>query len=287
MRISILFIGMILTASSIVGCGGNASASQNNEKVQDENQAINEVKTTDGNKSAASSSTISSDTIPENVRKIMKVYPDFNISYSDNHLVFTDGTTIVYDDGREKSFVEKLDDCDVEDMFSMTYDRDTTIPAYLNDCGRGRSEQLYKKMYGNNEAEVKNNLVDVEWFGQKIPFTKVNGANLQLAKVAADLKTMPEMKKYLTKASSFYWRKVRGANRQSAHSYGIAIDINTTYSNYWLWSNPKCSETDKLKYENQIPLEIVKVFEKHGFVWGGRWYHYDTMHFEYRPELVW
>ncbi len=286
MRISILFIGMILTASSIVGCGGNASASQNNEKVQDENPAINEVKTTDGDKSAASSSTISSDTIPENVRKIMKVYPDFNISYSDNHLVFTDGTTIVYDDGREKSFVEKLDDCDVEDMFSMTYDRDATIPAYLNDCGRGRSEQLYKKMYGNNEAEVKNNLVDVEWFGQKIPFTKVNGANLQLAKVAADLKTMPEMKKYLTKASSFYWRKVRGANRQSAHSYGIAIDINTTYSNYWLWSNPKCSETDKLKYENQIPLEIVKVFEKHGFVWGGRWYHYDTMHFEYRPELL-
>lgn len=286
MRISILFIGMILTASSIVGCGGNASASQNNEKVQDENPAINEVKTTDGDKSAASSSTISSDTIPENVRKIIKVYPDFNISYSDNHLVFTDGTAIVYDDGREKSFVEKLDDCDVEDMFSMTYDRDATIPAYLNDCGRGRSEQLYKKMYGNSEAEVKNNLVDVEWFGQKIPFTKVNGANLQLAKVAADLKTMPEMKKYLTKASSFYWRKVRGANRQSAHSYGIAIDINTTYSNYWLWSNPKCSETDKLKYENQIPLEIVKVFEKHGFVWGGRWYHYDTMHFEYRPELL-
>ena len=286
MRISILFIGMILTASSIVGCGGNASASQNNEKVQDENPAINEVKTTDGDKSAASSSTISSDTIPENVRKIIKVYPDFNISYSDNHLVFTDGTTIVYDDGREKSFVEKLDDCDVEDMFSMTYDRDATIPVYLNDCGRGRSEQLYKKMYGNNEAEVKNNLVDVEWFGQKIPFTKVNGANLQLAKVAADLKAMPEMKKYLTKASSFYWRKVRGANRQSAHSYGIAIDINTTYSNYWLWSNPKCSETDKLKYENQIPLEIVKVFEKHGFVWGGRWYHYDTMHFEYRPELL-
>ncbi|MDP3291618.1 MAG: M15 family metallopeptidase, partial [Sulfuricurvum sp.] len=24
----------------------------------------------------------------------------------------------------------------------------------------------------------------------------------------------------------------------------------------------------------------------HGFIWGGRWYHYDTMHFEYRPELL-
>ena len=25
----------------------------------------------------------------------------------------------------------------------------------------------------------------------------------------------------------------------------------------------------------------------HGFIWGGKWYHYDTMHFEFRPELVW
>ncbi|MDD5211432.1 MAG: M15 family metallopeptidase, partial [Sulfuricurvum sp.] len=25
---------------------------------------------------------------------------------------------------------------------------------------------------------------------------------------------------------------------------------------------------------------------KYGFIWGGRWYHYDTMHFEYRPELL-
>jgi D-alanyl-D-alanine carboxypeptidase len=24
----------------------------------------------------------------------------------------------------------------------------------------------------------------------------------------------------------------------------------------------------------------------YGFIWGGKWYHYDTMHFEYRPELM-
>jgi hypothetical protein len=28
------------------------------------------------------------------------------------------------------------------------------------------------------------------------------------------------------------------------------------------------------------------VFEKHGFVCGGKWYHFDTMHFEYRPEII-
>ena len=33
-------------------------------------------------------------------------------------------------------------------------------------------------------------------------------------------------------------------------------------------------------------MTIVDVFERHGFIWGGRWFHYDTMHFEYRPELL-
>jgi len=30
----------------------------------------------------------------------------------------------------------------------------------------------------------------------------------------------------------------------------------------------------------------VKVFKKHGFIWGGNWYHFDGMHFEYRPEFL-
>jgi hypothetical protein len=42
-----------------------------------------------------------------------------------------------------------------------------------------------------------------------------------------------------------------------------------------------------IPYRNVIPQGIVDIFEKHGFIWGGKWYHYDTMHFEYRPELVW
>lgn len=224
--------------------------------------------------------------VPEYANCIIKSYPSFNIRYSDNKLVFEDGFAIVCDDGKNKGFTEMLDDSDVEDMFSMSYDTTALKPSYLNDCGRGRNENLFKKMYGENEVEVNRNLIKVDWFGQKILFTSVNGAAKQLTKVASELETKPDLRKYLTNASSFYWRKVRGANRQSAHSYGIAIDINTSYSNYWLWSNPNSSETDEIKYENKIPIEIVKIFEKHGFIWGGRWYHYDTMHFEYRPEFV-
>jgi hypothetical protein len=32
--------------------------------------------------------------------------------------------------------------------------------------------------------------------------------------------------------------------------------------------------------------QIVKIFESKGFVWGGKWWHYDSIHFEYRPELT-
>ena len=39
-------------------------------------------------------------------------------------------------------------------------------------------------------------------------------------------------------------------------------------------------------WKNQMPAAIIRVFEKHGFIWGGYWYHFDTMHFEYRPELL-
>ena len=240
----------------------------------------------DGSKAvAAERDTIRKATIPDYAQRVIDAYPDFQMSYADNRLTLKSGAEIVCDDGREKDFVGKLDDCDVEDMFSTPYSTAAATPGYLSDCGRGRCEALFKAMYGSTAEAVRRNLVAVDWFGDKVLFTKVNGANRQLEKVAAELSRMPQLRKYLKSSGTFYWRKVRGANRQSAHSYGIAIDIGVDYSNYWLWSNPGAKETDKIEYENRMPREIVQTFEKHGFIWGGRWYHYDTMHFEYRPEL--
>jgi hypothetical protein len=33
-------------------------------------------------------------------------------------------------------------------------------------------------------------------------------------------------------------------------------------------------------YRSRLPFDIVQIFEKHGFIWGGKWEHFDTMHFE-------
>jgi D-alanyl-D-alanine carboxypeptidase len=37
--------------------------------------------------------------------------------------------------------------------------------------------------------------------------------------------------------------------------------------------------------KNRMPREIVDIFARHGFIWGGNWCHYDTMHVESRPDF--
>jgi hypothetical protein len=85
----------------------------------------------------------------------------------------------------------------------------------------------------------------------------------------------------LPAAGTYKCRTIEGTGRLSPHGYGIAIDIATRHADYWRWPKP-----GQRGYRNAIPGEIVRVFEEHGFIWGGKWHHFDTMHFEYRPELL-
>jgi hypothetical protein len=34
------------------------------------------------------------------------------------------------------------------------------------------------------------------------------------------------------------------------------------------------------------PKAVIEAFERGGFLWGGKWFLFDNMHFEYRPELL-
>lgn len=219
-------------------------------------------------------------------KALVEAYPDFIERIADNRVIFNDGTSLTYDDGRVKDFGTLLDDGDIEDMFFVPYDPSGNQPEYLHDAGRSRNEALFKKMYGNSAAAVRRNLVKVAWFGKTVDFTAINGAADSLRKVAAELEHYPQLKKYLASSGTFYWRPVRGAKRLSAHSYGIAFDIAVPYSDYWLWKNKNAGETDRIEYANRFPREIVEIFRRHGFIWGGAWYHFDTMHFEFRPEIL-
>lgn len=231
------------------------------------------------------------DSIPGHVQKLMACYTSV-VGFSNNFLLFEDGSSLRYDDQKVKTELELLNDPDIEDMFNYDYRswKNEVIPTYY-DPGRIRVDSFFMKIYGTTKSQVQKKLVKVNWcpklVNQGILVTSVNNVHLKIDSISRELDNMPHLKEYLQNiGGTFNWRQISGTKRMSMHSFGMTVDINTKFSNYWQWDCHCKNEEAMLLYQNRIPLEIVSVFEKYGFIWGGNWYHYDTMHFEYRPELL-
>ena len=88
------------------------------------------------------------------------------------------------------------------------------------------------------------------------------------------------------------WRNIAESESRSFHAYGAAIDILPVslggLQTYWLWTSQHTPEWWTVSYAKrfQPPPEVIKIFESFGFIWGGKWRYFDTMHFEYRPEIL-
>ncbi|ULH15767.1 M15 family metallopeptidase [Deinococcus sp. KNUC1210] len=220
--------------------------------------------------------------------RLVTAYPAFLARLDGHTLLWRNGPATPLDAGHVfTSPADRLDHPDLRELLRQPYPACMPLnaPAYANDPGRARPAAFFGRMYGSSPATVRANLEPVNWFGQTLMFSRVNGAANALRAVEHDLAAQPALRKYLTpSAGTYLWRVVAGSTRQSAHSWGIAIDINTRYSAYWEWSGYREFQRG-IPYSNRLPQAVVWAFERHGFVWGGRWYHSDTMHFEYRPEL--
>lgn len=220
-------------------------------------------------------------------------YPDFIDSVANNYVYWKDGEKTLYDDGIEKTFDEKMTDPCIKNMLDIPYLKTLSPPKGFpvnQDPGRIRYIPFFKKMYGETKGEVSKKLRPVKWPFQKrnvfLRATTVNAVDKKLEAVVKELEKLDKSYwKYLANpGGSFNWRYIAGTEILSFHSFGAAFDINAQKANYWKWSKPGADGL--YKYRNNVPIEIVQIFEKHGFIWGGQWYHYDTMHFEYRPELL-
>jgi hypothetical protein len=184
-------------------------------------------------------------------------------------------------------------DPDIKDMFRFSYPRGApaTAPAWHFDPGRARNENFFRKIYGDcSKPEFSKTLTQITWLPgktrQKLVVTTVNGVAEKLKAISSELDALPaRFDEFLVpSAGAFICRHIAGTDQRSAHGYGIAVDIALKRSHYWRWDS---SGSDRaLRYRNDTPPEIVRIFENRGFIWGGRWSHYDTMHFEYRPELI-
>lgn len=226
------------------------------------------------------------------VSKLQKAYPLTITGGDADSIYLVNGAKVACGKGkRAKTHQELLNSNDLVDIFVYKYPKGKVDSLPKNyDPGRIRSEELLKTMYGSTAKEVEKHLVTIVWcpklLNQRVRVTTVNGVDKQLQKVSDELDQHPQLKDYLTSSGGYNWRRISGTDRLSSHSFGTAIDIAVKYANYWQWDCKSKLEDVDLKYKNKIPQLIVDIFEKHGFVWGGKWYHYDTMHFEYRPELL-
>jgi hypothetical protein len=195
------------------------------------------------------------------------------------------GGELPFDDGRAKTPAERIERPDVEDMFAVPY-----RPGFIaipedeaDDPGRARVEALFIAVYGARGEH----LCTVRLLGQPLRVHRavreaVARVNVRLREL---LRVRPGLRAQLLPLGGGYARRnIAGTDRLSAHAYGIAIDINPRRAAYWRRSMHGGGRSVPA---SAIPDQaIVDAFEAEGFIWGGRWYHVDTMHFEYRPELL-
>ncbi|MDD1617532.1 MAG: hypothetical protein CG439_2647, partial [Methylococcaceae bacterium NSP1-2] len=102
----------------------------------------------------------------KNADKLIKAYSEHLVACENNTLVWRNGERQLYDDGKQKTFDQLLEQADVEDMFAFPYPvgaNSYAPPAVNVDAGRIRNEEFFKRMYGATKDEVKNNLITLKW----------------------------------------------------------------------------------------------------------------------------
>ncbi|HEY1088610.1 MAG TPA: M15 family metallopeptidase [Archangium sp.] len=182
-------------------------------------------------------------------------------------------------------------DADLSDIYDPPYVTGPIVALDVSDAGaivdpgRARVEQLFFATYGSKRDDVHDHLDKVRFFGLRYPFHEKAAEPLRRVVtrleglVKENKKLLPFLKEI---GGTWHWRTIKRSKRLSGHAFGIAIDLNVELSDYWRWTY----RGKKMVWKNRVPQEIVDAFEAEGFIWGGRWKHYDTMHFEYRPELI-
>ena len=157
--------------------------------------------------------------------------------------------------------------------------------------------EFFFSVYGKTVEEINKNLKPVKIFGKTHLFNKKNNAAASLRKSLEEIertaKSSNEIRKWIDGISSintYSRRTVANENRPSLHSLGIAIDFVIAKSKnvYWLWSSRYKGDWWNIPIDerDEAPQKVVEIFEKYGFVYGGKWFRFDCMHFEYRPEII-
>lgn len=225
---------------------------------------------------------------------LMLAYPEYIVGVekkNDNEVycIMKSGKKIIYDDKKQKNHEEKLANPDLQDMLEQDYplEKNNDLMDKNFDPGRARHYELLNEVYGSSKISIEKNLASLKYGYTNYQFNSKNKANASLESALREViplaKSRGDIGSILYPASGTYnYRVISGTGRLSPHSYGIAIDLKSDKRDYWKWSSAKQGKERLADY----PKELIEAFENNNFVWGGKWGHFDILHFEYRPEII-
>jgi hypothetical protein len=161
-----------------------------------------------------------------------------------------------------------------------------------------RSEEFFGALLSaRTRSATESRLVAVEVAGFTLRVHEVLEA--PLLRVSEELAALRKMDaaaasflRSLREMNGYNYRFVEGTRSRSMHSYGLAVDlIPKSYAGkdtYWMWAMSRHADWWAVPYDKRwmAPASVVEAFEREGFVWGGKWLLFDTMHFEYRPDIL-
>jgi hypothetical protein len=114
-------------------------------------------------------------------------------------------------------------------------------------------------------------------------------------RILREAQTNPQVRQWVNSLDTldgWNWRSIADTQSRSFHAYGAALDLLPKSlggrETYWLWAARKNADWWTISYERRLhpPDAVIRAFEAYGFLWGGKWLFFDTMHFEYRPEIL-
>lgn len=233
-------------------------------------------------------------TMKQDILCLMISYPEYAVDVkkeSDGlvYLIMKSGKKILYDDKKNKNFNQKFVNPDLQDMMEQIYPL-TSITKVMDknfDPGRIRVYSLFNEVYGASKSKIESNLKNTNLGYRYYQFNKNNRAAESLKNVMNEIVPLANSRKDIggclyPSSGTYNYRVIAGTGQLSPHSYGIAIDLARDRRDYWKWVSPEEGSKRIVSY----PKDMVEIFEKNNFVWGGKWSHFDTLHFEYRPEII-
>jgi len=161
-----------------------------------------------------------------------------------------------------------------------------------------RSSQFYDALWRtHNRDESYEHVKQIRFLGHPVMvhysiLVQLSLVEEQISRLAKTNTAVRQWVSNIKSIDGWNWRNIAESESRSYHAYGAAIDFLPVslggLQTYWLWTSQHTPEWWTVSYAKrfQPPPEVIKAFESFGFIWGGKWRYFDTMHFEYRPEIL-